>query len=216
MLAAVRSRIAKTGRSAGQRWAILAMEDLDGQIEGMCFAETFAAITQKYPDALQPESIVFVKGKVDKKRETPSILVTEVIPIEAALERLTTNMVLRLDKARHTLDHLTSAKTLLRANKGNLKVWVQSPCTLDGQDRTVTMQLPPDYAVKLSKTLIDDLRARLGNESVDLVGAGTRRKKRLEQQRLFKEEQVEDAELPTQSPGAADELVAAALDAESL
>src|SRR5688500_6920590 len=72
MLSAVRSKIAKTGRSAGQRWAILAMEDLDGQIEGMCFAETFAAVTQKYPDAIQAERIVFVKGKVDKKRETPT------------------------------------------------------------------------------------------------------------------------------------------------
>jgi DNA polymerase-3 subunit alpha len=192
------------------------MEDLDGQIEGMCFAETFAAITTRFPDALQPERIVFVKGKVDKKRETPSILVTEVIPIESALERLTTNMVLKLESARHTLEHVTGAKSLLSANKGNLKVWVQSSCTVEGQQRTVTMQLPSDYAVRLSTTLIDDLRARLGNESVDLIGAGTRRKKRLEQQRLFKDEQVEEVPVSTQPAAAADELVAAALDAESL
>ena len=36
------------------------------------FAEAYAAITQKYPDAIKAERIVFVKGKVDKKRETPS------------------------------------------------------------------------------------------------------------------------------------------------
>jgi DNA polymerase-3 subunit alpha len=210
MLSAVRPKVAKTGRSAGQRWAILGLEDLDGTIEAMCFAEPFAAITQKYPDAIRAERIVFVKGKVDKKRETPSIMVNEIIPIELAVEKLSTALILKLDRARHTSQHVESAKNLLRASKGNLPVFVQTQFTNSASDHTVTLRLGNEYTVRISTTLIDDLRAQLGNDAVDLAGAGSKRKKRLEQQRLFKEEPAE----PTDTATPTDEQITAALDVE--
>jgi DNA polymerase-3 subunit alpha len=215
MLSAVRSKIGKTGRSAGQKWAILGMEDLDGVIEGMCFAETYANVTQRYPDAITTERVVFVKGKVDKKRETPSIMVTDVLPIEAAVEKLTTGMVLRFDRQKHGEEHIEAAQAILRANKGTMKVWAQAPCVLEGKEHLVTLALPNDFAVRMSQTLVEDLRAKLGFEAVELIGAGSKRKKRLEQQRLFKEEQAEAAEAPKgEAAPASDELVAAAMDAE--
>ena len=36
------------------------------------------------------ESICFVRGKVDKKRETPSLLINEILPVAEAAARLTT------------------------------------------------------------------------------------------------------------------------------
>jgi DNA polymerase-3 subunit alpha len=222
MLSAVRSKIGKTGRSAGQKWAILGMEDLDGVIEGMCFAETYANVTQRYPDAITTERVVFVKGKVDKKRETPSIMVTDVLPIEAAVEKLTTGMVLRFDRQKHGEEHLEAAQAILKANKGTMKVWAQAPCVLEGKEHLVTFAMPNDYAVRMSQGLVDDLRAKLGFEAVELIGAGSKRKKRLEQQRLFKEEQADAASAAAEvarpaaveSAPASDEAVAAEMDAE--
>jgi DNA polymerase III subunit alpha len=182
----------------------------------MCFAETYANVTQRYPDAITTERIVFVKGKVDKKRETPSIMVSEVLPIEAAVDKLTTGMVLKLDRQRHGEEHIEAAKEILRANKGTMKVWVQAPCVLEGKEHLVTLALPNDFAVRISQTVVDDLRTKLGFEAVDLIGAGSKRKKRLEQQRLFKEEQADAPEVPRPVEAAAaasDELAAAAMDA---
>jgi DNA polymerase-3 subunit alpha len=211
MISAVRPKIAKSGRSAGQKWAILVLEDLDGTIEAMCFAEAYAAIIQKYPTAIQAERIVFVKGKVDKKRETPSIMVNEILPIEAAIDKLTTGLVLKLDSARHTLEQIEAVQAILKANRGNLKVWAQNRTSAGGQEQTVTLQLGNEFAVRASQTLVDDLRTRLGNEAVDPIGAGSRRKKRLEQQRLFKEEQLDAADAA--APGS-DEQVTEAMDLE--
>jgi DNA polymerase-3 subunit alpha len=217
MLSAVRSKVAKSGRSAGQKWAILAMEDLEGVIEGMCFAETYANVTQRYPDAISTERIVFVKGKVDKKRETPSIMVTDVLPIEHAIDKLTTGMVLKFDRQRHGDEHLEAAKTILRANKGTMKVWVQAPTLLEGTEHLVTLALPNDFAARVSQSLVEDLRAKLGFEAVELIGAGSKRlKKRLEQQqKLFREEQADVAAIPAAAGApASDDLVAAAMDSE--
>jgi DNA polymerase-3 subunit alpha len=215
MLNAVRPKVAKSGRSAGQKWAILVLEDLDGTIEAMCFAEAYAAINQKYPDAIKAEQIVFVKGKVDKKRETPSIMVNEILPIDAAVDKLTTALILKLDRARHTLEHIEAARAIIKANKGGMPVFVQTQVNLGAEEKMVTFKVNNEMGAKISRTLVDDLRAKLGNEGVDLAGAGSKRKKRLEQQRLFKEEQLDAAEIVAVEPMAAsDDQVAAAMDME--
>src|SRR5262245_29881183 len=71
MLSEVKPKVAKSGPSMGQRWAIIGLEDLEGKIEGMVFAEAFANISKRQPDLIKPERIVFVKARVDRKRETP-------------------------------------------------------------------------------------------------------------------------------------------------
>jgi hypothetical protein len=159
-----------------------------------------------------------VKGKVDKKRETPSIMVNEVIPIEAALEKMTTALILKLDRARHTLEHVETAKSILAANKGNLPVFVQTAFAGEGKEYVATLRLANDFAVRLSQTVVEDLRTKLGNESVDMAGPGTKRKKRLEQQRLFKEEQADLADSaplqPTTEIPASDDQAMAVMDME--
>src|SRR3954464_9597660 len=85
MINRVKKVVTRNGRSAGMPMAIITLEDLEGQIDGTMFAETYAEICQKYPDAVEVETIVFVRGKIDRKRETPSLLINEVLPINDAL-----------------------------------------------------------------------------------------------------------------------------------
>jgi DNA polymerase-3 subunit alpha len=189
MLSAVRSKVAKSGRSAGMKWAILELEDLEGKIEGMCFAESYADISTRFPDALKAERIVFVKGKVDKKRETPSLMVNDVLPIEVAVEKLTTNVGVKLDRARHPADILPQLGAVLAKHPGKKEFYVQVP-TSDG--KKVSMRIGGERGVRITKDLIDDLSQLLGSESLMLAGEGSRRAKRLQQQALFKEEQPSD------------------------
>jgi DNA polymerase-3 subunit alpha len=186
MIANTKSFIAKSGRSAGQKWMKIAIEDLEGRIEdGLVFSESFAAISAKYPDVLRKESIVFVKGKIDRKNETPGILVSEVIPVTDAVGRLTTAIAVRLDPARHNATLIAEVPPMLAKHRGTMPVYFQVS-TPTGK---VTMQIDRQHAVKPSPALVEDIEQLLGTGSVDLAGAGNRRKKRLEQQRLFKLEE---------------------------
>jgi DNA polymerase-3 subunit alpha len=211
MLSAVRSKVAKTGRSAGQRWAIIELEDLDGKIEGMCFAETFADVTTRFPDVLKPESICFVKGKVDKKRETPSLLVNDVFPMSESIPRLTTAVALTLDPVRHA----AAAKALdatLAKHKGLTEVYVQ----LQAGPRRIVMKLNKERFVKPTQAMADELEHLLGFGAVQLVGAGTRRRRLAEQrqQALFKEaERLAETPADVGAP-AGDDETAAMMDAE--
>ena len=55
MINRVKKVITKNGRSAGMPMAIITLEDLEGQIDGTMFAETFAEVCQKYPDAVKAD-----------------------------------------------------------------------------------------------------------------------------------------------------------------
>jgi DNA polymerase-3 subunit alpha len=207
MIARLKKTVTKNGRSAGQQMAIITLEDLDGQIDGTMFAETYAQVLAKYPDAVSAESIVFVKGKVDKKRETPSLLVNEVIPIADATPRLTTAFVLKLDRAAVTPEIVKQLPMLIKQNKGNLPVFLQLPYNGSG---TVTMKFSNELGLKPLDAVVSELDHLLGSGTVQLVGAGTKRVKRLEQQRLFKEEAIE----PETTLAASDEQISAAMDLE--
>jgi DNA polymerase-3 subunit alpha len=209
MISRVKKIITKNGRSAGMAMAIITLEDLDGQIDATAFAETFAEINQKYPTAVANESIVFVRGKVDKKRETPSLLVNEIIPIDDAVNRLTTGLVLKLDPTRHSTDTLPQIKPLLTKYKGNAEVYCQVPSAAG----MVSIRLDRSVSVRPSKPMEEDLQQLLGNDAVQLLGAGTKRIKRLEQQRLFKSDETTTEPVDVAS-ATSDELVTAAMDAE--
>jgi len=106
------------------------------------------------------------------------------------------------------------AKEQLAANKGKFPTFVQTKFASGGAEQLVTLKLGTEYTVKLTQRLVEDLRTRLGNEHVDLAGAGSKRKRRLEQQRLFREE-AEAAPVESSAPVlSSDDAAAMAMDLE--
>jgi len=210
MINRVKKVITKNGRSAGLPMAIITLEDLDGQIDGTLFAETYAEVCQKYPEAVAAESIVMVKGKVDRKRETPSLLVNEVIPVSEAAGRLTTAVVIKLDRGRHDPGQVPNLPPVLKRHAGKIPTFVQVPYNGSGN---VILRLNPELAVKPSRALVEEVEQALGGAVVQLCGAGTKRQKRLAQQQLFKEESgSEEAAGVTAEP--AGEMVEAEVEAD--
>jgi DNA polymerase-3 subunit alpha len=209
MINRVKKSVTKTGRSAGQAMAMITIEDLDGQIDGVLFADTLADVNKKYPGAVEVESIVFLRGRIDRRRETPSIVVSDVIPVAESISKLTTGVALKLDQTRHPPELIPQLQPIFKRNAGNVRVYLQV-ATLA---QKVVLQLGKDYCVRPAKGLVDDLEQVLGSGAVQLIGDGLRRQKRLEQQKLFKEELA--ATETTVAPMQADEAVAAELDAEA-
>jgi DNA polymerase-3 subunit alpha len=100
MLTRIKTVVTKNGRSAGQKMAMIAIEDPTAHIEGVAFSETYAT----YAPLLTTDRIVFIKGKVDRKRETPNIIVNQVIDASAAAKELAqaVRIVLKDESAKIT------------------------------------------------------------------------------------------------------------------
>jgi DNA polymerase-3 subunit alpha len=134
IISKMRTVITKNGRYAGSKMGIITLEDLNGSIEVVLFPRDL----EKHQSRIALESVVFFKGKVDRKREEPSLLVADVIPIEEADQRLATAVIVRmncigmaeaaLDEVRSVLDRFPGDKPLYFElyTKSELKVTLRA------------------------------------------------------------------------------------------
>jgi DNA polymerase III subunit alpha len=88
MVQSVRTLVVKSGRSAGQKMAVVTVEDAVGTLECVMFSECY----QQYGHALtreategQPagDAIVFIVGRPDRSRGEVQLVVERMLPIEA-------------------------------------------------------------------------------------------------------------------------------------
>ncbi len=80
MLTRVRVTITKKGKSTGQKMAVITIEDKSGAMECVIFSEAYAIASPW----IESDRMVFLKGRVDRRREEPGMLVDQVLPIEQA------------------------------------------------------------------------------------------------------------------------------------
>jgi DNA polymerase III subunit alpha len=159
----------------------------------MVFAEAFA----QFGELVAPEQIVVVRAKVDRKRETPCLVINDIMPLEQATAKLTTALVIKLEGARHAPPRLEELKPLLRKHGGNVPVFFQI-----GHDgaQSVLIRLGGDYGIRASSNMVGDIETLLGAGTAELCGPGTKRqRRRAQQQQLFSEEPeatIRDTDMP--------------------
>ena len=120
MIIKVRYTLTKTGRNAGSKMAYFTLEDLQGQVEVVMFPDTL----NKFGDLVVADSIVFVKGKLDYRREKPNILAVELITLEEVREKLAAKIRIRLDAKDVTKEKVANIKSICRHHRGKSPVYV--------------------------------------------------------------------------------------------
>jgi DNA polymerase-3 subunit alpha len=100
--------------------AYFTLEDLQGQAEVVMFPDTL----NKFGDLVVADTIVFVKGKLDYRREKPNILAVELIDLENVREKLAAKIRIRLDAKDVTKEKVASIKSICRHHRGKSSVYV--------------------------------------------------------------------------------------------
>jgi DNA polymerase-3 subunit alpha len=80
IISTVRIMVIRNGRSAGQKMAVLTLQDRTGKIECVIFSDAY----QKYAHLLQQDSVVIIVGKVDRSRGELQLLVNRVTSVQDA------------------------------------------------------------------------------------------------------------------------------------
>ena len=76
-LTRVRLTVVRNGKSAGEKMAMITLQDKAGSVEGVVFSSVFA----KHGVHLQDDAIVLVIGRVDKSRGEPQVIVDQVMKL---------------------------------------------------------------------------------------------------------------------------------------
>jgi DNA polymerase-3 subunit alpha len=163
LVSAVRTRIAKSGRSEGQKWAIFRLEDLAGGVDCLAFAEQYA----KFRDLIAEDKLVVVKGVVDFKREEPSVRVNEMMPLEEAAPRFCRRVVLRMNVLGSDVAKLKRLETIVRAHPGDCPVYLEF---LTPDRRRATLRIAPTFSVLPDARFVTEMGDVLTKENVLLFG----------------------------------------------
>jgi len=191
MVGSVKARVAKTGQSAGKKWAIVEIEDLTGKIEGMCFSETYANLEARDSTLLKSDRVVIVKAKVDRKRETPCLIINDIIGVEEAAGVYTQTIVVRPQEEHLKPESIDQLAAAIKSSSGGIEVFVVAPVLVEGKAQKVTMKLGKKFGARPTKKLVEEIEHAMGLGSVEFIGPGTRlRKLRRQQAEQMKKEQL--------------------------
>ncbi|HEV2636885.1 MAG TPA: DNA polymerase III subunit alpha [Actinocrinis sp.] len=138
----------------GNQWAIATVEDLEGSVDVMFFPNSY----QLYATALSEDSVVLIKGRVDRREEVPRIMALELTVPDLAAAAANAPFVIHLSDARVTAQSLPRLREVLASHPGMSEVRVQ----MRGRSRTTVFKVGDHLRVTPSPALMGDLKALLG------------------------------------------------------
>ena len=150
MIVKIRHMVTKNGRNAGAKMAVFELQDVQGKCEVVMFPRTL----EKYGDLMEIDNIVFVKGTVDCRRETPNIICEELISREDVTEKLAARVQLDLLALDMTEEKVNAIRNLCKTHRGKSPVNVSVQTTggyriVALADKTYNVRADVDFCKKL-------------------------------------------------------------------
>ena len=169
MISQTRMVTTRSGRNAGSRMAVVTVEDLCGQIEVIIFPKD----VETYAPLIKPDQVAFFRGRVDRRRETASLRVSEIVPIEEAQTKLTTSVLVTVPCVGTTTETIDRMHALLAQHPGQRPVFLRM-LTPDGY--CVTVRCNAALTVSPDQALVEALDSLLGPGHVTLLGTNRPRR----------------------------------------
>jgi DNA polymerase-3 subunit alpha len=164
MITNVQTRNVQKSRSGLTRMCKLSFEDLSGTISAMLWPEEYA----KMAPLVKSESIGWIKGTIDRRRDPPEVVISRIIPLEQGPAELTRGVIVRLQKGIHETEHLERLLRAVRVHPGNLDLYFEI-AGLE-QVRRAIYVAGNSLRIRYDERLVPDLEAAVGPGQVRLLG----------------------------------------------
>lgn len=191
MVQSVRTLVVRSGRSAGQKMAIVTFEDLTGSCECVLFSDSYL----KFGHLLTNDSALFMLGRVDLSRGDAQIIVERIVPVDA-LPLLPGRVQVLVDEVRlngtsegaiDQVAQIIAADMASRAAAAPAGGRMATPTTPKGEtdplfpvdlviataDAAIMVEVDRKNRVRLTPDLVRSLVSALGPGTVRIVGGVT-------------------------------------------
>ncbi len=149
MITKKRYHTTKRGRNAGAKMAVFILEDLQGQAEVVLFPE----VLNKFSRLLVEDTVVFVRGKIDRKREKPNIFAEELIALDEVSEKLAAKVSITLNAESVTKPKVAEIKSICQRHKGKSPLYVsiktEKGSVYAAADKTLSVNPDVDFCRKM-------------------------------------------------------------------
>ncbi len=147
------SSIARKVTKRGDAYAQAILEDLEGAIDVWFFPNTYSQVGL----LLAEDEVVVVKGKIDRREDTPKLVAIDVSRPDLATTAARGPLVVRLESARCTEALVDRLREVLRQHPGMTEVHLE----LTGA-QPMRLKLDDGLRVTVNPSLMGDLKQLLG------------------------------------------------------
>ena len=137
----------------GQPWAIVTIEDLAGGIDVRFFSNSY----QQHALNLIEDRIVVIRGRIDKKEETPQVTAID-LSIPDINQAPIGPFIIKLEAERCTPPIVDRMKEILRSHPGTREVHLK----IEGGSKNTILRLDDGLKITASPSLSADLKSILG------------------------------------------------------
>jgi DNA polymerase-3 subunit alpha len=166
MLTDVRFLNTKKARNGNSRYLRCKLEDLTGSVECVMWPDDFV----RYKDEAEDGRVCFVRGVVERTRETPGLVLSRILSLEQAQRELTRGLVLRLRVDDHGPEVIEVLAGLLRRAPGACPVFLN---VLDTAGRRTLLKAGEDFRINPATLPTGELETLLGPGGVRFSGLVT-------------------------------------------
>jgi DNA polymerase-3 subunit alpha len=160
MLTQVRTmQYKKPQRNGNTRFGRCKVEDLTGSIEAVMWGDEYT----RYKDAFKEDEIVIVRGKLERKTDEPSLVITRLLTLEEAKMEKAATLHLLFRSQRNSPADVDRLATILRQTPGACQVTLTIQ---DAAGRKCILRLGRDLCVNPATFRRDELIEVLGEGSV--------------------------------------------------
>jgi len=161
MITKIRFNVTKSGKNPGQKMAVFTLLDLQGQVEVVLFPNTL----NQFAKLVVNDTVAFVKGRLDFRREKPNIIASELITYDEATDKLAGKVRIDLDAKDVTKEKVAQIKTICQHHRGKSSVYVairtDKGRVYAAADRNLAVNPDPDFC--------REIRHLLGPENLQLT-----------------------------------------------
>ena len=149
LITQVQRKVSKNGNS----WAIVSIEDLEGAVDALFFAGTYATHAMN----LIEDRVVVIRGRLDKREELPRFTALEM-HMPDVNQAPTGPLTITIDAARVNAPMVERMKEILRSHPGSREVHLK----IDNGAKATVMKIDDELRVTASPSLSADLKSVLG------------------------------------------------------
>jgi DNA polymerase-3 subunit alpha len=148
----------------GDRMAVFTLEDPHGSTEVVAFPEAFG----RAQGLIQSDTMVFVRGRLERDEESPRIFASEIVALEAVRERAAREVAIRLTVPPHDRRTFEALADLFERHRGDRRVCFEVELTSSGAPLRVRADVNMQVRVKPSDQLFAEVERICGRGSVSL------------------------------------------------
>lgn len=148
-------------KKKGEKMAIIQLEDLTGQVETLIFPRTYS----KYANLIKNDAIVFIKGRLNLKEETPKIITEEITSIKDVRKKYTSSIEIKLYTSGLEENTLKKLKDILLNYAGKTPVYLNF---ITPNQPSQKVLVDSNIKVQPSETLINKIEEAIGSDAVSV------------------------------------------------